>query len=237
VRPTPAVPARTSVPATAKFVAWIQPRGPSASELTGWRRGPVSLADGTLGEECRDEDRSGRQAAAKQTAGPPSRSAVRAGGSHEPRVTSPAAAAESQRGADPRRPEIAPSRAADPGRVARSAPRTSAPPRIRLHADVSAETLLANARGHCKTRFRGNAYRPGSGHWRDGEHLAARDIFRLRRGSGRLSCPHEARCRDDDAGDHPGVLTAVQMTRPRGERPGAFVVGRSPCQASNLGRA
>ena len=38
-RARPAAPARNSVPATAKFPAWIQPRGPSARELTGWRSG------------------------------------------------------------------------------------------------------------------------------------------------------------------------------------------------------
>lgn len=37
--PRPAAPARTSVPVTAKFAVWTWPRGPSASELTGWRDG------------------------------------------------------------------------------------------------------------------------------------------------------------------------------------------------------
>ena len=37
--PKPAAPARTSVPVTAKFAVWTWPRGPSASELTGWRDG------------------------------------------------------------------------------------------------------------------------------------------------------------------------------------------------------
>jgi hypothetical protein len=38
-RARPAAPARNNVPVTAKFPAWIQPRGPSARELTGWRSG------------------------------------------------------------------------------------------------------------------------------------------------------------------------------------------------------
>jgi len=38
-RHKPAAPARNSVPVTAKFAAWTRPRGPSASELTGWREG------------------------------------------------------------------------------------------------------------------------------------------------------------------------------------------------------
>jgi hypothetical protein len=38
-RRSPAAPARNSAPVTAKFAVWIQPRGPSASDLTGWRSG------------------------------------------------------------------------------------------------------------------------------------------------------------------------------------------------------
>ena len=56
--------------------------------------------------------------------------------------------------------------------------------------------------------------------------------IQLRHDAGQLSWPGETCCRHDDAGDHPGVLTAVQIARPRGERPGAFVVGRSPCKTS-----
>jgi hypothetical protein len=38
-RARPAAAARNNVPVTAKFPAWIQPRCPSARELTGWRSG------------------------------------------------------------------------------------------------------------------------------------------------------------------------------------------------------
>src|ERR1700684_2937466 len=39
VRDSPAAAARNNVPVRAKLPVWIQPRGPSARELTGWRSG------------------------------------------------------------------------------------------------------------------------------------------------------------------------------------------------------
>jgi hypothetical protein len=84
--PRPAAPARTSVPVTAKFAAWTWPRGPSASELTGWRDGRVPVPGSALGEECRDEERPGSQAAVQQTPSPSRRPAMRAGVFHEQTV-------------------------------------------------------------------------------------------------------------------------------------------------------
>jgi hypothetical protein len=55
------------------------------------------------------------------------------------------------------------------------------------------------------------------------------------RGRVRLWWRYELGCNDHDAGDHPGVLTAAQSTKPRGERPGLCrrpltpQQGRAPC--------